>query len=362
MNPQFKASLAADRTLDRVNLSPHTRGAYETLVDELQETRKSYDSGTYGLYIEKIAASGEVDSSSLATGYALENFSILDRNGNDQIEKAEIEARLSALNKGKDVNKNLPEKVERKLAVNLDRNFSWMIGESQDKSFWTFGLFEVDALTRADLKRIEERSNYLKTINPIETLLPGVKSTADVKNLPESVRSLLDIRGVSVKTVPGTLRASMAEHVERYPTLAFAAGVYSAPTNEITTEAGKHKDEYQQHEIGHFVDDALADGRAYFSDSDEFVQELSKDMAKLPDGINWNNEIPGLHPYVAGALFAKSFSSSSRKELFAEIYQSKDQVVAEKLRRYFPHSSGLIEAKLKNESIDRFPSDGIPTV
>ena len=85
-------------------------------------------------------------------------------------------------------------------------------------------------------------------------------------------------------------------------------------------------------------------------------------MAKLPDGINWNNEIPGLHPYVAGALFAKSFSNSSRKELFAEIYQSKDQVVAEKLRRYFPHSSGLIEAKLKNESIDRFPSDGIPTV
>lgn len=367
MTPEFKASLAADRTLDRTNLEPQVDGVYDTFLSEIQLTQKQLSSDSYGQYLEDITSSDKSDIQSISLGYASRNFDLLDSNDNDQLDPEEFDQRLASLDEhidgGTSTETGLPAETEKSLVSSLKDSFIWMKNSSFDKTWWSLGTVEIDAITKADLSQLVESANYLRTINPTETLLPGQEGVPNIKNLPASVKDMLVLGGVSVKTVPGILKNSMNQHhLERYPTLRTAAGIYSGPSNEIITEGGKNKDHYQQHEIGHYIDDVLAPGRPYYSDSDGFKSALAKDLASLPGDKNWRTEIPTVHPYVMSALIGRQFSSYSRKELFADMYQSDDSDVATKLRKYFPNTATLVDSRLNKEGIERFPQRAIPTV
>lgn len=47
------------------------------------------------------------------------------------------------------------------------------------------------------------------------------------------------------------------------------------------TEKGSYEAKSRQHEIGHFIDDALSPGRSHFTERPAFVQALDKDMSAL---------------------------------------------------------------------------------
>lgn len=361
MNPELEASASFDRTIDRAEMANDTGSAYKTFLDEVHETRKQISEEGFNSYVELINGAESYQVNDIAIGYALSNFELIDEDSDGELELAEIEKRRKSLRdrpeEYNEAESDLPAQAEDRMLASLEDRFGYLPYESRDTYSWSLGFLESKNITGMDLSVSENRINSLRASIGTKPLYDGPDHTDDVRNIPKSVKDLLSLGGVSIETVDGKLARTLAHHIDRYPTISFAAGIYSGQTNEIITQNDRHVDQYRQHEIGHYIDDVMEAGVESFSDSEQFNDALSKDMADLNPDTDWQKEIPGLHPYVLNALNRGSFTDYSTKELFAELYQSADSDTAMKLREHLPHTGALVDQKLMQEKIDRFPQE-----
>ena len=367
MHPELKASLASDRTVDRAQMEPDVDKVYETFANEVFETRSQLNPQEYSHYLNFVSGVESYDVADISLGYARKNFNLLDRDGNDEISAAELAKRGNDLERSPDdelKRGDLPPAVERRLVADLRARQPGLSYESRDGIWWTFNMMNSSGIHKNDLALASDRSNRMRELFPPGQLLPNDPGVTSFYNMPQSVSEMLEVGGVGIKTINGRIKEELKQYTDRYPTIAIAGGFYSSDTNEIVTQGGRFLDRYREHETGHFIDDALAPGDPYFSDSEEFKQSIDIDLKALPDGVDWSQEIPTLHPYVLSAMTRGSFNDLSYPELFADIYQTDDQDIAVKLRKYFPETTKLIERKLDEYGIERFPvkENDIPSV
>ena len=214
-------------------------------------------------------------------------------------------------------------------------------------------LINPDAITKEDLGLALNRVNkWQKEAVPVP-LYAGGKS--DMSGLSPRLKSLLESRGVTIKYVDGTIGQALAHRVSESPILAIAQAVYNPPTREIISQKGPQAEAFKDHEIGHAVDDALAGGGRYFSQTKEFNAAVNKDLAaiKSSGGIDSRKALPGIHLFIQSQLDAGTLSEGARKELFAEIFQGADKKLATGVRSYFPNTAKVVEDKLVREGIER---------
>lgn len=355
MNSEFKASLSADRTIDRVAMRPGVDSAYQTLITEVNSTRAELTPTEYALFLKEFNTAGASELADLSLGYADANFKMLDSDGDGQLSKDELARRKGEVTSPKEDRSEigLPKELEATFLDNLVQRHDSLRFESRDDGFFTL-YQEPRGITSKDLANAISRTDSLrKQFAPRPYLTKGFERSP-VADIPDSVQELLNLGGMELKSVSGSLKDKLKDHHSEQPNTAMAVGLYSATTNEIMTEKGTYEEKSRQHEIGHFIDDALSPGRAHFTESPAFVQALDKDMSALSSDTEWNKEFPEAHLFVRSGLYAGRMSESARKEIFADLYQTRDTELYCKMRSVFPAASTLIDRELHNQGIERF--------
>lgn len=360
MTEDLQISLAADRALDKATGAADCRSAYESMLAEVEKsakllpkTDKSVENPTNLLaqstqieksLIESIAGEGGPGFECLSLGFAQSQFEKLDKDKNGQLELSELQDKGAV--------SSLPN-LDARLKSNLAKRFHSLKNESTNGAWWNLNLINPDAITKEDLGLALNRVNrWQKEAVPIP-LYAGGKS--DMSGLSPGLKSLLGSRGVTIKYVDGTIGQALAHRVNESPILAIAQAVYNPPTREIISQKGPQAEAFKDHEIGHAVDDALAGGGKYFSQTKEFNAAVDKDLAaiKSSGGIDSRKALPGIHLFIQSQLDAGTLSEGARKELFAEIFQGADKKLATGVRSYFPNTAKVVEDKLVREGIER---------
>ena len=355
MNSELKASLSADRTIDRVAMRPGVDSAYETLLNEVNSTRAELTPTEYALFLKEFSTAGASELGDLSIGYADAKFKVLDSDADGQLSNDELAMRKGEVTSAKRERSEIgiPKELEATFLDNLMERHDSLRFESRDDGFFTL-YQEPRGITRKDLANAISRTDSMrKQFAPRPYLTKGF-DRSPVADIPDSVQELLNLGGMELKSVSGSLKNKLKEHHSEQPNTAMAVGLYSATTNEIMTEKGTYEDKSRQHEIGHFIDDALSPGRAHFTESPAFVQALDKDMSALSTDTDWNKEFSRAHLFVRSGLYAGRMSESARKEIFADLYQTRDTELYCKMRSVFPASSTLIDKELQNQGIERF--------
>lgn len=348
MTEDLQISLAADRALDKVTSAADCRSAYENMLAEIEKSAKPSAQSSRKFekaLVESIdIKNGGPGFECLTLGFAQSRFDLLDKDKNGQLELSELQ-NTSAVS-------SLPT-LDTRLKNNLAERFHSLKNESTNGSWWNLNLINPDAITKEDLSLALTRANKWQKDSVPEPLLPGGRS--DMTGLSPGLRSLLADRGVTIKYVDGTIGQALAHKVSESPILSIAQAVYNPPTREIISQKGPQAEAYKDHEIGHAVDDALAGGGRYFSQTKEYNQAVDKDLAaiKASGGIDSRKALPGIHLFIQSQLDAGTLSEGARKELFAEIFQSADKKLASDVRSYFPNTAKVVEDKLRLEGLDK---------
>lgn len=346
MTEDLQISLAADRILDKVTSAADCRSAYENMQAEIEKSAKSFAQSSRKfetVLVESIdIKNGGPGFECISLGFALSRFDRLDKDKNSQLELSELQS-TSAVS-------SLPT-LDARLKNNLAERFRSLKNESSNGSWWNLNLINPDSITKEDLNLALSRVNKWQKESVPQPLLPGGKS--DMTGLSAGLRSLLADRGVTIKYVDGTIGQALSHRVSESPILSIAQAIYNPPTREIISQKGPQAEAFKDHEIGHAVDDALAGGGRYFSQTKEFNQAVDKDLAaiKASGGIDSRKALPGIHLFIQAQLDAGSLSEGARKELFAEIFQTTDKKLASGVRSYFPNTAKVVEDKLILEGI-----------
>lgn len=353
MTEDLQISLAADRALDKAIGSADCRSAYESMLAEVEKSAKllpkadktfAQSTQIEKSLIESIAGEGGPGFECLSLGFAQSQFDKLDKDKNGQLELSELQDKGAV--------SSLPN-LDARLKSNLAESFRSLKNESTNGSWWNLNLINPDAITKEDLGlALNHVNKWQKEAVPVP-LYAGGKS--DMSGLSPGLKSLLESRGVTIKYVDGTIGQALAHKVSESPILAIAQAVYNPPTREIISQKGPQAEAFKDHEIGHAVDDALAGGGKYFSQTKEFNYAVDKDLAaiKAVRGFDSRKALPGIHLFIQSQLDACTLSEGARKELFAEIFQSADKKLASGVRSYFPNAAKVVEDKLAIEGVGR---------
>jgi len=355
--PELKAAMLADRTSVQAGQEPTADGAYQKLLSETQKVTKGMTDGQRTVYAGTLAQVGNDQIRDLSIGYAAANFKNLDANGNGSIEKEELKVKLAQLEKQpaqKQLTAGLPVALEAKLVESLVSRHSYLRTMAKTGSWWNLNQIDPKGLTPEDVTAALKDVTETRKRYPMGPLRADIKPDSDLSKLPMGVPELFRDAGVEVKTVNEPVRQALAEAAKENPVISIAAAVYIPHTKEIFVENNAFGGKAVLHETGHAIDDALAPGAKFFSETEPFNQAVDQDMKALNQlKVDWQKALPTVHVFVMSGLDRGSLDEGARKELFAELYQSGDAVMADKLRSYFPRTASLVDKTLQEQGIGR---------
>lgn len=353
MTPELRDTVRADNSMDRVTAAPTATEAYEALQAEVSKNMST--PGDNSRYWQNLKSVVNPRLDDLALGFANARFADLDRDGDGKLQLAEISP-----SQGK-------TELERLMLASLTRHFNDLKHQTRTGAFWSLYQMDPNAITGEDLKSALTYADIRQKASTTPPILPnwkpGTGTAGDTidsnENVPPSVRELLQARGITIKSVPGRLGSALKDYAEEAPIVSVASAIYNAGSKEIITERFESAQEAKQHEIGHAIDDAMAPGEKYFSDSKEFNTAVDRDMSSIralsaAKQIDWLRELPTVHVFIQGQLSSGELRPSGRRELFAELYQNRDTKLVNQLRAYFPHTASAIDSKLAAEGLERF--------
>jgi hypothetical protein len=360
MDSDLKASLMADRTMNRLDKEPTMQAAYEKLPRDVHEAYSELSAAQRATYAVSLAEFQKVRGGDLAVGYALNNLNLIDTGGNGAIDQKEIKARkelllVGAVGDSLVSETGLPKAVELVFLDELSDDFQSLRREHKDGAWWNLNQGEAGDVTKADLETFAGRFDKLGS--DVTDLLTDVEADARFAGAPAGVVETLKAAGVEIKQVNGRIEDVIpAAAVEENQIIKMSQAIYNPSSKEVICEEGLKAEKPRQHEIGHAIDDALVPGLGFFTSSREFNSAVDADLKKLPQVEDWNTVIPNLHLFVRAGLNSGKLIESSRKELFADLYQNGNKQLADDLRHYFPETAGVVDAELKGKGIERFPN------
>ena len=355
--PELKPALLADRTIVHVGQEPTAEGAYQKLLSETQQVTTGMTDTARSIYSRTLPQISPDQMRDLSIGYASANFKTLDANDNGQIDKEELKVRQALVEKKlphKQLTAGLPAAMEAKLIESLVSRHSYLRTMAKTGSWWNLNQIDPKGLTKEDISAALKDVTAVRQRYPLTPLRADIKPDSDLSSLPAGVPELFNDAGVQVKTVNEPVRSALSEAAKDNPVISIAAAVYIPHTKEIFVQNDAFGKKAVLHETGHAIDDALVPGCKFFSESELYNQSVDLDIKNLSKTkVDWQKELPTVHLFIMSGLHTGSFNESARKELFAELYQSGDVAMADKLRQYFPHTGGLVDKTLKEQGLSR---------
>ena len=163
MNSELKASISADKSIDRVAMRPGVDAAYQTLINEVNSTRAELTPTEYALFLKEFSTAGASELGDLSIGYADANFKVLDNDGDGQLSKDEIGKRKGEVTSanGERSEIGLPKELEATFLDNLMERHDSLRYESRDDGFLTL-YQEPRGITRKDLASAISRTDSLR--------------------------------------------------------------------------------------------------------------------------------------------------------------------------------------------------------